>query len=333
MKLLTSLLALATCSAAVNISTIHQFPNGTWLENIAQTQNGSLLVTVLRKAEIHIINPSTSTSNTTSSLIASFPGHSSVLGITEMDKDVFAVVVGNVTERNSPVKGTFAVYSLELSVSIESSPDCAGTPKETRTNAGAVKIERIADLPDQGLLNGIAFDPPSTLFIADSWLGQIVTLNASSGSIINTIEHPTLQSNFASPSVVLGVNGIRVHDDYLYFSNTVQNLLGRIDLNTVNDATDGDVDVEVETVKEGEEISQPDDFAVLEDGSVLVVRALADTVQHVRLDGEVSEIAKGASVSGSTSVIRGKEGEFYVSTSGLVGGVAKEGGRVVRVEL
>lgn len=245
-----------------------------------------------------------------------------------MQPDVFAVAVGNVTASNSPVEGTFGVYRIAFT-----------SPAKSRAHGKttAAVAEKIADLPTQGLINGITFLPPSTLYLADSWAGNIVALNASSGQSIGTLEHPTFRANFSAPGLVIGVNGVRVHDDYLYFSNTVQNILGRIPLDDIVRCSESEADekvkVEVEIIKQGEEIAQPDDFVVLRDGSVLLARPLADTLQHVGLDGNVEEIARGGDVSGGTSVVRGEKGEFYVSTSGLVGGVSREGGRVVRVEL
>ncbi|OAK98467.1 hypothetical protein IQ06DRAFT_357580 [Phaeosphaeriaceae sp. SRC1lsM3a] len=333
MKLLAPLSALLASATAVELSTVYQFPNGTWLENLAQMRNGSLLVTVIRSADVYIINNVGIAAETaTASLVASFPGHNAVLGITEMQKNVFAVAVGNVTESNAPVEGTFGVYSLNLT------EDCAATTSSS--HAGAGKVSKIVDLPEQGLLNGIAFDPPSTLLLADSWKGEIVRLNASSGAVDGIIENAALKSNFSSPSLVIGVNGLRIHNDFLYFSNTVQNLLGRIDLDSVYNASSssaGKVDVDVQIIAQGSKISQPDDFAVLHGGSVLVVRPLADTLQHVGLDGKVEEIARGGVVSGGTSLVlsktKGKGKKVaYVSTSGLKGGASVEGGRVVRVE-
>ncbi|KAH7398643.1 hypothetical protein DE146DRAFT_718468 [Phaeosphaeria sp. MPI-PUGE-AT-0046c] len=294
MKLLAPLASLLATTAAVELSTVYQFPNGTWLENIAQLHNSSLLTTLIGTADIYL-----------------------------MDRNVFAVAVGNVTSSNAPVEGTFGVWSLDFR-----------TPDATKHSAACidsgVKIRRIADLPHAGLLNGMAFRKPSTLFLADSWAGHIIQLDAVSGTVTGAIEDASLMPDFASPGLVIGVNGLRIHGGHLYFSNTVQNLLGRIALGQHDNAT---AHGGIEVIKRGEEISQPDDFAVLRDGSVLLARPLADTLQRVSLGGEVSEIARGGVVSGGTSVLLGRDGEVFVSTSGLEGGARVGGGRIVRVEI
>jgi hypothetical protein len=64
---------------------------------------------------------------------------------------------------------------------------------------------------------------------------------------------------------------------------------------------------------------------------VVLARPIADTIQHIGLDGRVRELAKGGLASGATSVVVVKEGEVYLSESGLVGGVSGGGGRVAKL--
>jgi hypothetical protein len=320
---LTSL--ASTAVQAVKLSTIFQYPNGTWLENIAPMHNGSLLVTVIGRAEVHMIDPTLTPA--TSSLLHTFNGHNAVLGITELERNRFAVAVGNVTASNTPIAGTWSVYTLDFNPS-----SCSNSGDAKKKTEAGIRTEKITDLEHVSMINGITTLNAHTVFLADSWKGNIVSLNLRTGNYSVVLEHPTLKPDFSNTVLPLGVNGIRWNKDWLYYTNTVQNLLGRVKVSRQT----GKVKGEWEVVKQGGDISQPDDFAVAKDGSVYLARPLGDTVQHVGLNGSVEEVARGGLASGATSVVFAKgQGEkvLYLSESGLEGGVARNGGRVVRVEL
>ena len=305
--LLTTLL-LSSSTLAANLSTIYQFPNGTWLENIASTRNGSLLVSLIGAPEVHIVHPHTAP--TSSSLIATFPSANAVLGITELKPDVFAVAVGTIILPSSTVPGSYSIWTIDLS--------CQN-----------VTTTKIADLKTLQMVNGIALLNPHTLLLADSYGGAIAKLDLRTKEHSVVLRDPILEANSSAPTLTLGVNGIRMHANYLYYSSTVHNTLGRVKLNLRTGAAVG----AFTNIASGEQISLPDDFVVLADGSVLQARPIADTLQHVGLRGEVELLGV---VGGPTSVVlaRGEKmgSVAYVCTSGLVGGVAREGGRVVRVE-
>jgi hypothetical protein len=85
----------ATASVIRSNPTLHdiwQFPLGTWVENLAVRTNGQLLVTLLSQPELYHVDPFQKTAPT---LIHSFPNASGLLGIAEIEDDVFAVVAGN----------------------------------------------------------------------------------------------------------------------------------------------------------------------------------------------------------------------------------------------
>jgi sugar lactone lactonase YvrE len=311
----TILVAFATLASAANLTTVFQYPPGTWLENIAHMRNGSLLVTLIGSPEVRIVNPTVSPA--TSALVTSFPHANSVLGITEVKKDVFAVAVGTLnTSNNTPARGSFSIWTVDLGCE----------------NAGA-EVRKVLDVPSMGMPNGVTTLTPNLLLVADSWNGNIVavTLSPPSSSVI--LRDQTLEADFSGKaSLPFGVNGLKFHSrtSTLYFSNTVQNLLGRVKVNAKTGAAIG----LFETIAQGEHVSQPDDFAVMADGSVLLARPVADTIQHIKSNGRVREVAKGGLASGATSVVGGsKKGEVFLSESGLVGGVSGGGGRVVKVTL
>ncbi|KAF3046121.1 hypothetical protein E8E12_011212 [Didymella heteroderae] len=164
---LTTLLASAASllfasSHAGKLPVVYQFSNLTWLENIAAIRNGSLLVTVIGRPEVHIVNPLVSPSAT--SLAATIPAVNADSGITELSDDVFAAAVGNSTTDNAPVPGSFSVWSIDLT-----------------SRHAAAKVEKVADIPGVGMINGMAAVDKRTLLLADSWMGNIASLDVKSG--------------------------------------------------------------------------------------------------------------------------------------------------------
>ncbi|KAF1851686.1 uncharacterized protein K460DRAFT_362430 [Cucurbitaria berberidis CBS 394.84] len=315
MRVLSTFFSLFVASTlAVDVRTVYQFPNQTWLENIITMRNGSLLVTFIGRAEVHIVNPSPG--NATSSLVASLPNANAVLGITEISDDVFAVGAGQVTPRNTPINGTFAVWKIDLS-----------HKKET-------KISKIADVPKVGLINGIQALNPHTILLADSWAGNIAKVNTKTGAYEVALSHPSLASNFSEPALPLGANGIKFHDGYVYYTNTVQAILGRVRV-----SPSGHPIGPFTILASGPNISVPDDLAVAKDGSVYLARIRAGTLQHVTLDGKVVTIAEGGPVAGVTSARFGRTKKdrnvLYLSTMGGFGadGLPAAGGRVAAVTL
>ncbi|KAH8730557.1 hypothetical protein GQ44DRAFT_700514 [Phaeosphaeriaceae sp. PMI808] len=312
MKLLLLFASLLVSATAVTLRTVYEFPNPTWLENVAVMRNGSLLVTVIGRPEVHIVNPTISPA--TASLVTSFPNANAVLGITEIAPNTFAVAVGSTTPQNTPVAGSFSLWSLDFG---------AGP----RPNA-AVKVTKITGLERMQLVNGIVALNPRTVLLADSFAGNIVRLDLFTKKYEVGLQDASLASNFSAPILPLGVNGLRVHKGYLYYSNSAQSLLGRVPV-SMNGRAVGAFSV----FAAGGSIMLPDDFAVVPNGDVYLTSPSADTLQYVRLDGRIETIAKGEPVSGGTVAILGKKNVLYVCTSGLEGGVPTRGGRVIEVSL
>jgi hypothetical protein len=315
---LTSILA-ATASfffASTHASTprtIHQFPNPTWLENIAAMRNGSLLVTVIGRPEVHIVNPLVTPS--TALVVATIPDVNAVFGITELSDDVFAVAAGNYTADNAPVFGSFSVWSIDVG-----------------HRHGVAKVGKIADVPGVGMINGLAALDEDTLLFADSWKGNIASLGVKSGENGIWFGDKSTASNFSAPGLPLGVNGIKVHHDWVYFTNTVQNSLSRVRVDRVAQQVVSNVEI----LAQGDAVAVPDDFAVLGDGSVVLGRPLSDQLVKVGGDGKVEVVAK---VTGVTAVALGKAKKgrdvAYLSSMGgfSADGSVKAGGKVVIVGL
>jgi hypothetical protein len=85
---------------------VAQFPNTTWVENLAVRSNGNLLVTLLSAPELFQVDPAGNGQQP--QLVHQFSNITSLTGIAEVEKDVFAVAGGNISLATlTSTKGSF----------------------------------------------------------------------------------------------------------------------------------------------------------------------------------------------------------------------------------
>lgn len=298
-----------------NVRTLVTFPQGTWLENIAATNNGSLLVSEIGVANLHFINPLAKPA--TSKVLTTFPNANAVFGISELEPDVFAVAVGSTTPDFQPVPGSYSMWKIDL-------------------RAKKLTVSKIADVPNIGLINGVQATNPNTVLLADSIRGNIVKLDTRSKAYEVVLEHPSLLPNFTA-QVPLGVNGLKLSGSTLFYSNTVQRLLGRVPINTSTGRATGAFKV----FASGQQIKIPDDFDIGKDGNLYVASPSkqpdGDTLQRVTQNGQAVTLAEGGAVRGATAARFGRtstdQKTVYLSTMGGFGpdGLPNGAGKVVAV--
>ncbi|KAG8418458.1 hypothetical protein J3458_005868 [Metarhizium acridum] len=311
----------ASCSSqgGSNARVIHQFPEGTWIENIAERPNGNLLVTLLDRPELHQIDPRHPANAT---LVHRFAGHTSLFGNAETSPDVFAIIAGNYSSGAGAQAGTYAVWSAGL----------AG-------DKGA-QVSKVADIPEANFLNGMtALDAGAgKILVSDSGRGLVLRVDTLSG------EHATVLDNEAfkpapNASIALGVNGIRLLDGYLYYTNTFAPLYGRVAI----DRETGEAAGPFETISTN---VLGDDFALDKRGIAYISANPRNEVVRVDQHGGTEVVAGNLNstlVPGPTAALLGKvQGRrgsqvLYVVTSGgqagPINGTYTEGGKILALEV
>jgi hypothetical protein len=316
---------------------VHQFPNPTWVENIAVRSNGQLLVTTIgipgsTGPNLYLIDPLSSLQNpsspSTATLVHSFAPFHGVLGITEVEPDHFYVVTGNLSL--SPFAfgtGTYAVQSVDLS------------SYSASTNTGAV-IKELTAIPQAGVLNGATTldESKGLIIIADSEVGAIWQVDVNTGAYSILLQEPEMAVGTAPPP--LGINGVKVlktakDSVYIYFDNTSQGLFCRVPLSLSTLQKTGPVEI----LETGFSV---DDFALdLIEGVAYLAGGDTNSIGKIGLGGGVVTTVLGGQnetiVEGPTSVAvgRGPETELvkFVTTNGgflsPIDGTIWEGGRVV----
>ncbi|KAJ5462641.1 hypothetical protein N7475_007585 [Penicillium sp. IBT 31633x] len=264
---------------------VYQFPNGSWVENIAVRSNGNLLVTLANTPELWQIMPSAQSGTSHASLVHHFDNAELATGVTELSPDVFAVITPNI------------VWKIDLNNGMQHTPT------------------RIVTLP-AGNLNGIDLlnADRATVAISDSQAGLIWYLNTVTGDYNVLLRDETTAAN-TNAGPLLGANGLKVHDGYVYYTNTPERLFCRIPVDQVTGQTLGPSQI----ISRGALV---DDFAISAHGVGYLAGLRENIITRVFPNG-TQEIVVGSQNStalmSATSAAFGKGAHsdvLYITTGG-----------------
>lgn len=175
-------------------------------------------------------------------------------------------------------------------------------------------VSLISTLHKVGLPDGIAPLPSDrgVVLVADAAKGIIWRVDITSGDYTIAIKDPAFQ--YMSRHVPLGVNGIHIPNNELYFTNLATNFIGKISI-TDNGSSIGPIQNVSTTAL------LPDDFALAEDG--IVYAAGYNTLWRVKTDGTTDALVgdvNSTAVQGTTSAqfggMRDDQGVPYTGTNG-----------------
>ncbi|KAL4964292.1 uncharacterized protein BDV14DRAFT_209431 [Aspergillus stella-maris] len=262
-------------------STIFQLKNnGTWIENLAVRSDGSLLATRIDAPELWSIDPNANgSSSARTSIITTFPHAMSTLGIVELTHDIFAIVVGNLSLPSvTPTPGSFNVWTVDLT-------------------GHAPCTEILARMPNATFLDGMAKYADNLLLLTDAAKGAVWRLNTTTGDY--------------SP-VKVGVNGIKVRKNYVYYTSSSQEVFARFPVDE-NATPTGPVEI----IASGFFF---DGFALAVDGTAYLTTNPQNEVIEISPEGRVRLLAGNQFmlvVGGSTAAAIDQERSvLYVATSG-----------------
>jgi hypothetical protein len=309
------LAALATLAAATYpVELVYQYPNTEYqnIENVAVRSNGQLLLTLVTGARLVQLNPA----NPVPEDIVTVVGPQSIIGIAEVEHDVFVVSAGNfsfgpqVVGGVAGVPGTGAVYSIDL-------------------NETPAKVDLITTIPESGALNGVAKLPGcDSVLIADSGLGAVWKVNYKTGDYQTALSAPEFAP--VPEFFQLGINGIRIPEKgVLLWTNSAQATYGVVYIDEYGSAAGG-----VQVVATAPNGTNFDDFAVKEGAAYIATSPNA--VYKVPYDGSVQLIAGGGddmTLAGPTSAAFSKDGCTLYVTTGGAGGPMPISGQVFAIDV
>ncbi|KAH8592544.1 hypothetical protein B0O99DRAFT_630027 [Bisporella sp. PMI_857] len=284
---------------------VHQFPIGSWVENVAVRSSGELLLTMLTTPELYSLSPSKPSSP---ELVHTFADYTGLLGIAETSPDVFAMVVGNLTS----LPYVMDIWKVDF-------------------NGAKIEVSKVTTVLKAGLLNGATALPHSeVVLIADSFRGLVWKVNVNTGETSIAIELPEMlaPANSTNPTAI---NGLKIHDGYLYWTNYAGLSFYRTQINLNGSLADG---AKVEFIANLG--AQVDDLAIDKSGTSWVTTHPGNTVVAVGRSGETATVAgslESLDVAAGTSCAFGRtphdEHVLYVATAGATINGTTEGGKVV----
>lgn len=296
---------------------VHQFPNETWIENLAVRQNGQILVTLIAPPAPQLYQVDPFQTSAPAVLIDTVPGVTGLLGIAEIEQDVWYFLAGNFSVATfSTTPGTYSLWKIDL-------------------NAAKPVSSKITDIPEGIQLNGLAVlnKDAGLIVISDTGAGAeegaVYTANVKTGTYSKTIDDPTMKAS----STVPGIDGIKIRGGYLYFANPGQAIFCRVPINSADGTATGAVEVIAKNLL-------GDDFSFDANGDAYIGQNFENTIAKVTPDGVVSNFAgnlNSSLVAGATSTAFGRTANdqtvLYVTTvggiNGPVNGTFIEGGKVV----
>ncbi|KAJ8103696.1 hypothetical protein POJ06DRAFT_242605 [Lipomyces tetrasporus] len=284
------------------VRTVFEFPFKTWVENIAVRANGNLLVTLIDHPELHMINPFCPGDGT---MVSAFPDALGLLGIAEFQPDQFAVVVGNwsdVTFTTTP--HSYSIWQVDM--------------RPFRAVGSEVilpaVVEKVVDIPEAVFLNGLTTlnRDDQTILVADSGLGVVWRVNIATRNYEVILQDATMEP---TPPYNLGINGIHIRDQYLYYTNSGLQLFARMPINP-NGTRAGDADVLVTN-------HLGDDFTFDRRGNAYVTQDPGNDLYQVTPEGNVSTVLGGPDsplIEGDTAAQFGRTPFdchiLYITTNG-----------------
>ena len=281
----------------LNFSIFKTVPGTSTLENISIRKSGDILVTSVSSNILYQIPRD---SNKPPTPVATIPNALGLLGIVELDADIF-YVIGSQISGLDVVSGSNVVWRVDLRepCSFANATDSVG---------GVVSL--VAQVADAQLLNGMSRLSDSDrahVLLADSMAGVVYRLNVHTGAYEIVIRDPSMDPQL--DGLGLGINGIHVHGESLYFTNLDLSTFAKIPICLDTGLATGPAN----TIAGG--IIAGDDFAIFQDGDkALIANNGRLTLTLVDIPGRSASVAANStSLQACSAVAFGHADQGLVS--------------------
>lgn len=245
--------------------------------------------------------------------VATLPGSTGLTGIATLGDGLYAVTGG----LHSPFqfkRGSMSVYIISLK-----DGDDTGVLVDT------------IPVPDTMMMNGMAPIPinPHILLSADSIQGRIIRINTRERELSIAFSDPALGPS--DNGIPLGINGLKITQDYMYFTNSAKGTFSRVKIDQAGNKVGC-----FETLATLPNVTMDgnlyDDFGIDSRESAYVA-IHPNSVNKIAKDGTQTLLAGGEDsdlVQDPTAVaMANDERSIYIATGGGTVG----GGQVIKVRL
>ncbi|KAG0651228.1 hypothetical protein D0Z07_1949 [Hyphodiscus hymeniophilus] len=304
---ITSLETRKTPSLPLKVNTVWEFAFPSWCENLAIRANGQILVSRLDTPELYQVDP---TGKIAPILIATWDAsyYMGALGISETTPDVFAINIAAPVDANFvKTSGVPAIYKVDMNTFKATS---AGVIEKNAT------VSLIANLPIADFINGMTTLDEEHVLSADVYLGRVYKVDVKTGAYSIAINDPKMKFPANAPTN-LGVNGLKIKDSYLYWTNTAVGSLNKIQI------TSAGTPVGTSSVVTAN-VPRADDFIFKSDGTAFIAQNQEDELSVLLPGTSKAEVVAGSNTSTILAgVTAGKFGRLasdcerlYLTTSG-----------------
>jgi hypothetical protein len=268
---------------AAGVATLLFNITGVNFENSVLRPNGNLLLTTINNGSLFELDPLAT--NPEIKLVSTFGG-ASVLGIGSIGFDKYAIA-GGISGQGPGAFTNESIYTIDLSTN-----GTSHAPGIAATIPGAMLLDGLVALPAQ----------PHVLLVTDALQGLIYRVDTDTGLWEIAIQDDALAGN-------PGVNGIKILDNYAYFTNTATSTYGRFAI-TAGGEQAGDIEIIATD-------ASSDDFALDSNGVAYLGRQQSPSaVVRVFPNGTKSVIATSASMGRPCSLDLASDDETgYVTTA------------------
>jgi sugar lactone lactonase YvrE len=199
-------------------------------------------------------------------------------------------------------------------------PDFLKTQKILVLGSKGTIVRQIA-IADARFLNGLVALEPDTILAADSALGRIWQLAPSTGKFAPWLSDQLLGQDPENLSQRPTVNGLKLHNGWLYFSNSARGALYRLKIQ--NAQPNG-------AIEEFAKTGPIDDFTFLPDGSIAAATHGAKLLL-IKPDGSVSDLMQSGCDGCTAVAVFG--GRLIVTTTGNLLEGGGEPARLISISL
>ncbi|KAJ6034008.1 uncharacterized protein N7446_007695 [Penicillium canescens] len=315
-----------TTYALTVINSVAQPPT---FENIATRHNGQLLLTSTASPKLYQVDPFHKDAMIS---VADIPYSTGLLGIVELEEDIFYVVSANLSSPIEGVPSSNAVWKVDMR-------DHGLSFGSNKTAKTTTPVSLVANITRAQLLNGIcrlAHQDEKSLLIADSQAGVIFKLDAHTGSYQEIINDDALKNSPGGLQVA--VNGIHVRGSHLFFTNLNKGIFGRIPVSLSTGLPTGPIEVIIDGI-------HGDDFVVSSDGQSawIAMNGGQNSLLKVDIPGKSAQVVVESSyLASASSVSVGRtlfdRDSLYISSAGIFNAapgsnLTVAGGIVARVDI
>ncbi|KAJ6014597.1 hypothetical protein N7540_009188 [Penicillium herquei] len=300
-------------NSSVDVNVLYSFGSGTWAENLAVRANGQILVSRLDTPEVLQLDPRGIRDPIT---IASWNAstYMGCLGISETTPDMFYVVTsGFVNGSFVLTSGVNSIWEIDMSTFAVSN-----ATGQVISNA---TVSKLVDVKTSDFLNGMTTLSNNTILAADAYNGWVYRINTHTGAYSVAVNDTKMKfDSIPNPPTNLGVNGIKLHDGHLYWSNTAVGTLNRVRISS-NGTRIGKSEVVVSNVPKA------DDFIFKNDNVAFIAQNQMDELSVLYPWANEAKVIAGSNISTTLAgVSAGKFGRLpsdrhilYLTTSGAEG--------------